>query len=223
MKPALKKTWSTLACVAGLLVGVVDASAKLEWETKELHNSASAYDKELRVRFHFVNKGDKPVTILWLRSSCGCVVPKVRDQVVAPGQPGEIEAVFDLDARQGKQKRAITVHTDDPDERKIGLFFYTDLPEVLKPSKSLITWPEGESGTQTITVETNESVPVQELVALTKDPNLDIKIEPSGPSKTYTVAITPKPNTQKVSAKVNLQAKIADSNYKISALTVVYR
>ncbi len=148
----MRKTCSILACAAGLFAGVVDASAKLEWETTELHATASAYDKDLKVRYQFVNKGDKPVTITSFQSSCGCVVPKVRNQVVAPGQPGEIEVLVDLDLRQGKQKKLITVNTNDPDDPKIVLQLLAELPEVVKPSAFLVTWAPEESGTQKITV-----------------------------------------------------------------------
>ena len=204
-------------------MGVSHVQAKLEFETKEINTSATAYDKEVRVRYHFVNTGDKPVTITWLKSSCGCVVPKVRDQVVAPGQTGELEALFDIDVRQGKQKRTIIVNTDNLDEPRIELFFNTDIPLVIKPSQNIISWPEGESGTQKITVETDEKVPVQELVALYKNEYLDVKVEPAGPSKTYTVEFTPKPYAPRIKAKVNLQAKIGNTLFKIAHLIVTYK
>ncbi len=69
--------------------------------------------------------------------------PQGPDQVVAPGQEGEIFVVFDLDFRMGKLRRAITVYTDDPEEPKIALYLHTELPVVIRPDKSVVKWTEG--------------------------------------------------------------------------------
>jgi len=222
-KSFFNHTGRILLGLAGLLFGALNASAKLEWKEKDIYTSATAYDKQVKVSYTFVNKGDKPVTITWLRSSCGCLVPKVRDQVVAPGQEGEIFVVLDLDFRMGKLRRAVTVYTDDPEEPKIALYLHTELPVVIRPDKSVVKWTEGDSGTQKLTVQTDESVPVLEFIAATKDPNLDVKVEPVGPSKTYTVEITPKPNAEKVVAQIDLQAKIGADRYKKTSVMAVYR
>ncbi len=66
-------------------------------------------------------------------------------------------------------------------------------------------------------------MPVLEFIAATKDPNLDVKVEPVGSSKTYTVEITPKPNAEKVVAQIDLQAKIGADRYKKTSVMAVYR
>lgn len=222
-KPFFKHAGRILLGAAGLFLGVLNANAKLEWKEKEIHTSATAYDKQVKVSYHFTNTGDKPVTITWLWSSCGCVVPKIKDQVVAPGQEGEIFVLFDLDFRMGKLRRAITVHTDDPEDSKIALYLYTDLPTVIRPSRGMVTWPEGDSSTKTVTIGTDETVPIIEMTATTKDPNVDIKLEPAGSSKTYTLSITPKPNAEKVMAQIDLRATIAPNCVKKTSVVAVYR
>ncbi|HWB27808.1 MAG TPA: DUF1573 domain-containing protein [Chitinophagaceae bacterium] len=51
--------------------------------------------EKVKVVFHFLNSGNKPLFIAHVQPSCGCTVADYTKSAVAPGQQGEIDAVYD--------------------------------------------------------------------------------------------------------------------------------
>lgn len=62
-----------------------------------------------RHRFTFTNSGDKPLTILNVKPSCGCTAPSWTKEAIAPGAEGFIDVEFNSRGRSGIQKKSITV------------------------------------------------------------------------------------------------------------------
>ncbi len=65
-------------------------------------------------KFIFVNKGEKLLKILKVRSTCGCVLMNIKKNKILPGEKGIIEGIFNTEGRMGFQKQPIYVHTNDP-------------------------------------------------------------------------------------------------------------
>jgi hypothetical protein len=60
--------------------------------------------------FTFTNKGNAPVIILDVESSCGCTVPEWSDHPVLPGKPGTITVNFNPANLSGKFSKKITIY-----------------------------------------------------------------------------------------------------------------
>jgi hypothetical protein len=71
-------------------------------------------DLELKHRFMVANTGDAPRSIKEAKASCGCTTAVVGKTLLAPGEIGEIEAVFHTKGQRGKVAKTIQVSTDDP-------------------------------------------------------------------------------------------------------------
>jgi hypothetical protein len=71
-------------------------------------------DLVLRHQFQVVNTGKTPLTIKQANSSCGCTSTVVGKAVLAPGETGGIEALFNTKDQRGKVTRTIEVISDDP-------------------------------------------------------------------------------------------------------------
>lgn len=59
--------------------------------------------------FSFINKGDQPIIINNVRSSCGCTTPEWSRQPVPPGGKGFIKATYDPRNRPGPFNKSITI------------------------------------------------------------------------------------------------------------------
>lgn len=64
-------------------------------------------------RFIFVNKGDIPLIISSVKTSCGCTSPKWSKEPVLPQKEGYIDVTFDPRDRPGSFTKSITVTSND--------------------------------------------------------------------------------------------------------------
>ena len=67
--------------------------------------------------FKLTNKGNAPLVISDVRSSCGCTVPKKPTAPIMPGKHGEIEVVYDTQ-RVGPIRKTIYVYSNAGAEPK---------------------------------------------------------------------------------------------------------
>ncbi len=89
-------------------------SAKAEFDSHE-HNFGTISDKDIvEHTFHLKNTGKSDLYIRKVTASCGCTAVQPSKTTIAPGDSTEIKAVFNAGGRQGNQKKAITVITNDP-------------------------------------------------------------------------------------------------------------
>jgi hypothetical protein len=68
---------------------------------------------KLQHRFEFVNKGNEPLSISKIESSCGCTAGIPGLQVIPPGESSYVDVNVDTSDRLGILKERLTVHTND--------------------------------------------------------------------------------------------------------------
>ena len=68
--------------------------------------------------YRFRNAGDVPLRIEKVRSSCGCTAALASAEIIAPGEQGEVKAVFDSTRFRGRVTKTIYLYTDDPVHRE---------------------------------------------------------------------------------------------------------
>ncbi len=81
--------------------------------------------------FRFQNAGDAPLSIDRVRSSCGCTVPRLSAELVAPGDVAEVEAVFDSSRFKGRVVKTIYLYTNDPQQEVVQLTLRGVVEEVI--------------------------------------------------------------------------------------------
>jgi hypothetical protein len=72
--------------------------------------------------FILKNSGDLSVEIGHVRASCGCTVAKLSEKIIRPGEQVELSSRLNLRGRRGKQRKRITVHSNDPDTPRMQLY-----------------------------------------------------------------------------------------------------
>lgn len=68
--------------------------------------------------FKLTNQGISELLIRKVSASCGCTAARPVKEIVGPGESTEIKASFNAAGREGSQKKAITVITNDPKRSK---------------------------------------------------------------------------------------------------------
>jgi len=107
-----------------------DAKAALKWREKDITVAVRRDAQEaVRAKFEFKNTGRNPVAVLGITTSCGCTVANAESSTVAPGKTSEVDALFTIGNRHGRQEKKITVSTDDPENPETILTFTIDLLE----------------------------------------------------------------------------------------------
>ncbi len=71
----------------------------------------SENDPPRTYRFRCENRSDKPVVILRVDTSCGCVKSSFSRRPIAPGATGEVVVTFDPHGRAGALYKVMPVYT----------------------------------------------------------------------------------------------------------------
>jgi hypothetical protein len=101
-----------------LCSGVTFAQKKAEAEFKKTEHDFGRINEEVgsvTTQFEFTNKGDNPLIIHRVSSSCGCTTPSYSKEPILPGKSGSISAKYSTTGRPGSFKKSIRVYTNVPD------------------------------------------------------------------------------------------------------------
>lgn len=101
-------TMFLLAGLCSLSVVAQDQVAKIEFKTDTVDYGEIAKGSDGVRIFEFTNTGNAPLIISKVSSSCGCTIPKMPEDPIAPGATGEIQVKYDTN-RVGPIRKAVTV------------------------------------------------------------------------------------------------------------------
>ncbi|PCJ63864.1 MAG: hypothetical protein COA58_14630 [Bacteroidetes bacterium] len=65
-------------------------------------------------RYSFKNVGTVPLILVFVKSSCGCYVPRWSKEPVLPGDSAEIIGIYSSRGRPGNFAKSMTVKSNDP-------------------------------------------------------------------------------------------------------------
>lgn len=89
------------------------AQAVIKFEKSSIDFGKFQESKPQTCEFVFTNTGDKPLVIQQAYGSCGCTVPTVPKDPIAPGEKGVIKVTYNGKGRfAGFFKKAITVRSN---------------------------------------------------------------------------------------------------------------
>lgn len=96
-------------------------TAALTWAKTVVEIDVPAGAAEAAAVFPFRNTGDGPVRIAMVLSSCDCVTAQPAKDTYAPGEAGELRAVFKPEGRTGRMERTISIVTAENPESPVTL------------------------------------------------------------------------------------------------------
>ena len=165
----LRPAGAVLAFVlVGLAWAVSSAHAELVWDRRQIVIEATPDQTESVVEYPFRNAGDKPVSVLEVKSDCGCTVARLDKLQYAPGEEGKIPVTFTFGERNGEQTRTIKVKTDDGRPETL-LTLVVQIPKIISISPKTLRWDVGETPEKKTAVITGlEGHPLQ-IIGVTSD------------------------------------------------------
>jgi len=89
-------------------------AARAEFDSHQHNFGSITADRIVEHIFVLTNTGKSDLHIRKVSASCGCTAVQPAKTTVLPGESTEIKAVFNARGREGNQKKAITVITNDP-------------------------------------------------------------------------------------------------------------
>lgn len=90
---------------------------EFEFETETIDYGTINKDEDGNRTFVFVNKGDAPILISNIKSSCGCTVPSFSKTPILPGESGEIKVKY-ATSRVGPFSKTVTVLSNSNQPQK---------------------------------------------------------------------------------------------------------
>lgn len=112
----MKKLFA-LACFILLQTGVfcpAMASPQIVSESPAFHFGTIAEGDKVEHVFTFTNRGDAPLLIDRVRSTCGCTGTLLSKKEVLPGQSGEVKITFNSSGMHGAVVKWIYIYSNDP-------------------------------------------------------------------------------------------------------------
>ncbi len=65
--------------------------------------------------FKIENRGVAALTILRIKTSCGCTASTIENNIIMPGKSEILKVSYDTDRRPGPFKKSVSIYSDDPE------------------------------------------------------------------------------------------------------------
>lgn len=191
--------------VTVLLPAATQATGALQWERIDVSLDAEFGQKEVNAYYAFTNASDSVVNITKTQASCGCTVPSLEKKTYAPGESGELHAHFDIGSRVGKQRKEITVGTEEGGaNNSYKLTLNVEIPQLIQLKRRALLWKVGEKPDPKdceVIIHTQRPMKIDGVALKTGDPassSFNFEIEEIEANHKYKLRITPKNTTAKV-------------------------
>ena len=209
--PALLPGIAVLLCLLA-----PQASAQLKWERTFADLRASPDDTRVEVRFPFVNAGPRTVTIQKLKSSCGCTTASASKASYAPGEHGEVIAVFEIGNRTGLNEKNVRVTTDDPAAPETVLEFHVTIGKTVSMNPAVLFWKPGDEKTsQLIRIKVVRDTPLNLVRAECPSPAWKADLQTVRPGWEYALNVTLLDSKQNPSGTITVVSDTPKDNPQV--------
>lgn len=202
--------------VVALIAGLASAAhSELVWEQTQLELHPAIGDETAVGHFKYQNKGDKPLAIKSVTTSCGCTAASAK-QSADPGEEGEVTATFKIGDRTGIQQKAITVLTDDSAHPSTTLMLKVAIPQVLDLQPTFVFWQAGEAPkAKAIVAKAGAGVSIKALDVSSSSPDFVAKVEPGSSRNEFRINIEPRQATQAAAATLTIKPALENGKTKV--------
>ena len=196
----------SLALIAALsLWSATSADASLQFEKEMIFATAVPGSGPVSGRFAFTNKGNYPVTIESLKTSCGCTAATSEKKLIEPGGKGEVLVTYNTAGRRGLKEAPVIIKTDDPSAPESVVRFRVLIQEVIELQPTLLFWKADEPLTaKTLTVKVTEGFPVKALTARASDASLKVQVESVKAGSEYVIRVSPPSDARSLKATIEI-------------------
>jgi len=202
----MNTNFSRLIGVFALAALVQSARAELKWEQTSVDLRPAFNDKQAVAHFKYENVGNTPVHFKSVHASCGCTAAQTQNEQVAPGQKGEITAIFTIGGRTGTQVKTVTVQTDDPERSSIVLTLKAVITPLLEFQPTLVYWQNGEEPKpKIITAKANKDAAIKKLDVASSTPDFTAKVDAGSAPNEFRISVQPRDTSKAVYATLTIK------------------
>ena len=200
-----------LLVVLASIVAAIPAWA-LDWTTLSQASITAPFQTALDITFAFRNTGRKPVAIVEVETSCGCVEANADRKSYAPGESGLIAARVAIGDRFGDYERYVLVLTDES-PTPVRLEIKLTVPEPATVSPRSVDWKRGEAAREKI-IELRPAAGLE--IAFTRaevtSEDFRVQLETVQPGRSYRLHLTPQTTGRTANAAVRLYGRTPDGH-----------
>lgn len=177
------------------------ATPRLAVDQPTFNFGAIPQGKKLDHLFTFTNKGDAPLTIEQVRTSCGCTAANIASRLIEPGKKGEIKVTFDSTNFAGNISKTVFVHSNDPQVPIFSLILQGSVIEeipVTPRQLNLGTIKAGGTGEAIVTIDNRSDKPLALKSIRTTNPRLSATLNKNllKPGESGKVSVTATPGVE---------------------------
>lgn len=108
-------------------IKIIEIKSGLEFSEMEYNFGTIKSDSVVTHIYSFKNVSLDTIKINKVGTSWGCTGTLLSSEAIAPGETGEIKVSFRTKGRQGKQKKRITVYTNDTNHAVYRLYLQGEI------------------------------------------------------------------------------------------------
>ena len=205
--------------LTGLMVAPFGVRAQLVWDSRQLDFHSSVNDKVVEAHFKFQNVGTYPVTIISLKSACGCTTATVEKKTYAPGEKGIVTAIYTIGNESGLQQKVIALQSDDVNHLYDKLVLRADIPSLFALIPEYLSWESGEEKTaKNFYIKVTHPTPIKVATVTSDNPKFAFKLESLKEGYLYQITVTPPDTDSPALAALKVTANFPADNPKVFTL-----
>ncbi|MEM0896065.1 MAG: DUF1573 domain-containing protein [Verrucomicrobiota bacterium] len=199
----------SLLLVPGLLALAASSSlAQLTFPETEVEKSMEASEDSTTVTFILENKSEAEIQIEGVKTSCGCLVAKTDKDSYAPGESGEVTAVFKVGNATGEVRKYVNVSSSTSGEKhptqRLGVKI--SIPEIISIEPKMLEWSTGEEITaKTFTVSIDFESPIHIVAVNSSREQFGHTLTTIEEGKKYEIAVTPEDTSSPMLGFLNIE------------------
>lgn len=197
-----------LVCALGV-AAITQGKAGLVWDKTEVELHPAPTDPTAVATFKYENKGDKPIHIGSVHTSCGCTTAALKKNDVAPGEKGEITATFNVGGRTGVQQKTVTVNTDDPQQPITVLTLRAVIAQPFELQPAFVFWQAGEAPKpKTIVAKAAKESAIKNIEVASSSADFNTKVSSSGNGE-FRIDVQPKDTSRPTASTLTVKTDSA--------------
>jgi Protein of unknown function (DUF1573) len=195
--PMIRRPAASLPPIAAtvmiIVFSAISARAGLRFERTSVDLQPEVGKTKLTGVFAFKNDGDRPVTILAIKSSCGCTTATLEKRVYQSGETGEIRVSYSPGSETGERQKTVEVLSDDAKLPMIALELRATIEPAFKIGNRVASWRMGDATKpRAIKIEVSRREPLELTSALCSSDKVEATLLPIEAGRKYKLTVIPK-------------------------------
>ncbi|MEM9480741.1 MAG: DUF1573 domain-containing protein [Verrucomicrobiota bacterium] len=189
-------------------LGASLAMAQLTFPETEIEKSMEASEDTTTVTFRFENKSDAEIKIEEVKTSCVCLTAKTDKESYAPGDSGEVTAVFKVGNASGEVRKYVNVSSSTSGKKhateRLGVKI--SIPEIITIEPKMLEWSTGEEMVpKKFTVSIDYASPIQIIKVTSSREQFGHTITTVEEGKKYEIEVTPEDTSSPMLGFLNIE------------------